>query len=396
MLSDSYPEMSRDSRASESPEKIPFNQPALTGREIEYVSAAIGSRKHSGDGDFTRRCHESLEKLGFRKPLLTTSCTSALEMAALLLNVHAGDEVIVPSYTFVSTANAFALRGATIRFADSLIEQPNVDPAEVERLVSPRTKAICVVHYAGVACDMDRILAVAQSVGASVVEDAAQAIFSSYRGRPLGSIGSFGAFSFHETKNISCGEGGFLAVNEAPYDVQAEIVREKGTNRSAFFRGEVDKYGWVALGSSYLPSEILAAFLLAQLEKAEDFQQRRLRVWERYRRHLADLALAGAFSLPVIPSFATNNAHMFYVVCRHADEQCGLIEELKAEGISAVFHYQSLHSSPYFKSAHDGRALPNSDRYSDCLVRLPLFPDLQDKHVDRICNVIERYYEKSL
>jgi len=391
MLSDSYPEMNRDFRASESSEKIPFNQPALTGREIEYVSAAIGSRKHSGDGDFTRRCHGSLEKLGFRKPLLTTSCTSALEMAALLLNVHAGDEVIVPSYTFVSTANAFALRGATIRFADSLIEQPNVDPAEVERLVSPRTKAICVVHYAGVACDMDRILAVAQSVGASVVEDAAQAIFSSYRGRPLGSIGSFGAFSFHETKNISCGEGGFLAVNEDRYDGLAEIVREKGTNRNAFFRGEVDKYGWVALGSSYLPSEILAAFLQAQLEQADAIQQQRLRVWNHYRDRLVGLADTGAFSLPCIPDYATNNAHMFYLVCR-SDQRSGLIAQLKRERISAVFHYQSLHASPYFREKYAGPPLPNADRYSDCLVRLPFFTELPNAHIDRICDVIHRYY----
>lgn len=388
--------MNRDSWTSESSETIPFNYPVLAGREIEYVSAAIRGRKHSGDGDFTRRCHDWLrDHLGFRKPLLTTSCTSALEMAGLLLEVKAGDEVIVPSYTFVSTANAFALRGATVRFADSLTEQPNIDPAEIEQLISPRTRAICVVHYAGVACDMDRVLAAAQSVGASVVEDAAQAIFSSYRGKPLGSIGSFGAFSFHETKNISCGEGGFLAVNEARYDVQAEIIREKGTNRSAFFRGEVDKYGWVALGSSYLPSEMLAAFLLAQLEKADDIQRRRLHVWNGYRSRLSDLAATGALSLPVIPSFATNNAHMFYIVCRTSDDQRSLLGQLKAEGISAVFHYQSLHSSPYFKSMHDGRALRNSDRYTDCLIRLPLFPDLQDKHIDRICDVINRYYTKS-
>ncbi|MDQ3474088.1 MAG: dTDP-4-amino-4,6-dideoxygalactose transaminase [Acidobacteriota bacterium] len=387
--------MNKDFRLEErtvNTEKIPFNQPYLTGLEIEYVSAAIRGRKHSGDGDFTRRCHEWLQKLGFRKPFLTTSCTSALDMAALLLDIKAGDEVIVPSYTFVSTANAFALRGATVRLADSLAEQPNVDPAEVERLINDRTKVICVVHYAGVACDMDRILAAAQSVGASVVEDAAQAIFSSYQGRPLGSIGSFGAFSFHETKNISCGEGGFLAVNEARYDGLAEIVREKGTNRSAFFRGEVDKYGWVALGSSYLPSEILAAFLLAQFDKAEEIQQRRLRLWEIYRSRLADLAFAGAFTLPVIPSFATNNAHMFYLVCRNSDEQRGLISELKAEGISAVFHYQSLHASAYFNCKYDGQPLRNSDHYSDCLMRLPLFPELQDGQIDRVCEVIRRFY----
>lgn len=374
---------------------IPFNRPYLTGNELTNIAKVLDSRKLSGDGEFTKKCQAWFEKkFDFHKTLLTTSCTDALEMSAILLNIQPGDEVIMPSYTFVSTANAFALRGATLVFADSQADQPNIDPAEVERLITPRTKAIVVVHYAGVACDMDRILAAADKHGIAVVEDAAQAIDSYHRGRPLGSLGALSAFSFHETKNVVCGEGGLLVINNAAHDLRAEIIREKGTNRSSFFRGEVDKYGWVDVGSSFLPSDMLAAFLFAQLESVETIQASRRRVWSRYYDNLTDLGQAGVISLPVIPEYATNNAHMFYLVCRDLEERTKLIDALKASGVMAVFHYLSLHSSPYFAAQHGSRVLPNSDRYTDCLVRLPLFPDLTNEQVDKITGIIASFYSE--
>ena len=372
---------------------IPFNRPYLTGNELLNLGQALESRKLAGDGQFTKQCQRFFEtRFGFHKTLLTTSCTDALEMCAILLDIKPGDEVILPSYTFVSTANAFALRGATLVFADSQADQPNIDPAEIARLITPRTKAIVVVHYAGVACDMDPILALAAACGAQVVEDAAQGIASSYRGRPLGSLGALSAFSFHETKNILCGEGGLLAINDARFDHRAEIIREKGTNRSSFFRGEVDKYGWVDVGSSFLPSDLLAAVLSAQLDALDAIQAQRLRVWTRYQANLAGCAMAGAVGLPVIPDYATNNAHMFYLVCRTLEQRSALIAALKESGVAAVFHYLSLHSSPFFAAHHDGRSLPNSDRYTDCLVRLPLFPELRDDEVDRICETITSFF----
>ncbi|WP_426078137.1 dTDP-4-amino-4,6-dideoxygalactose transaminase [Janthinobacterium sp. PSPC3-1] len=372
---------------------IPFNRPYLTGNELANIAKVLDNRKLSGDGEFTKKCQSWFEqKFDFHKTLLTTSCTDALEMCAILLNIQPGDEVIMPSYTFVSTANAFALRGATLVFADSQADQPNIDAAEVERLITPLTKAIVVVHYAGVACDMDRILEVATAHGIPVVEDAAQGIDSYHRGRPLGSLGALSAFSFHETKNVVCGEGGLLVVNNAEYDLRAEIIREKGTNRSSFFRGEVDKYGWVDVGSSFLPSDMLAAFLFAQLESVEIIQAARCRVWSRYYENLAALGQAGLISLPVIPEYATNNAHMFYLVCRDLEERTKLIDALKAGGVMAVFHYLSLHSSPYFAAQHGDRILPNSDRYTDCLVRLPLFPDLTNEQVDKITGIIASFY----
>lgn len=372
---------------------IPFNRPYLTGNELTNIAKVLDNRKLSGDGEFTKKCQAWFEqKFDFHKTLLTTSCTDALEMCAILLNIQPGDEVIMPSYTFVSTANAFALRGATLVFADSQADQPNIDAAEVERLITPRTKAIVVVHYAGVACDMDRILTTAAAYGIPVVEDAAQGIDSYHRGRPLGSLGALSAFSFHETKNVVCGEGGLLVVNNAQYDLRAEIIREKGTNRSSFFRGEVDKYGWVDVGSSFLPSDMLAAFLFAQLESIETIQAARRRVWSRYYDNLATLGKNGLISLPVIPEYATNNAHMFYLVCRDLDERTKLIEALKADGVMAVFHYLSLHSSPYFAAQHGDRILPNSDRYTNCLVRLPLFPDLSNEQVDKITGIIASFY----
>jgi dTDP-4-amino-4,6-dideoxygalactose transaminase len=368
---------------------IPFNKPYIHGTEIKYITEAIAAGKLSGDGPFSKKCHSWFEeKCGFERALLTTSCTDALEMSALLLDLQPGDEVILPSYTFVSTANAFALRGATLRFADSCADNPNIDPEEIERLISERTRAIVVVHYAGVACDMNRILAIASKNKLVIIEDAAQAIDSFHDGRPLGSLGALAAFSFHETKNIVCGEGGLLAINDPNYIARAEIIREKGTNRSSFFRGEVDKYGWVDLGSSFLPSDLLAAFLLAQLEALQNIQEKRLHIWQRYWDVLNAAGLMSGVSLPQIPAYATNNAHMFYVVCKSLEQRSELIASLKANGISAVFHYLSLHSSPFFMEKQGQVPLPNSDRYTNCLVRLPMFAELEDEQVDKVCRVV--------
>ncbi len=372
---------------------IPFNKPYLSGNEIEYIRQAVASGKISGDGMFTKRCHRYLEeRYGFGKALLTTSCTDALEMAAILCDLQPGDEVIAPSYTFVSTVNAFVLRGAKIVFADSEAATPNLDVSLLESLVTPRTKVIVPVHYAGMACGMDALLDVARRHDLLVVEDAAQGIESFYDGRPLGSLGTFGAFSFHETKNIISGEGGMLTINDARYTARAEIIREKGTNRSAFFRGEVDRYSWVDVGSSFLPSEIVAAFLCAQLENLERIQARRLDIWRRYAERLAPLCAEGRLRLPVVPEHATNNAHMFYVVCNDLEERTGLIAHLKAQGIMSVFHYLSLHRSPFYEGRHDGRELPNADRFTDCLLRLPLFYELTDEDVERVCEAIVAYY----
>jgi dTDP-4-amino-4,6-dideoxygalactose transaminase len=367
---------------------IPFNKPYLSGPETRYIEEAVRSGKISGDGLFTKRCHQFFEQqLGFRKVLLTTSCTDALEMAALLLDLKPGDEVIVPSYTFVSTPNAFVLRGATIVFADSTADNPNLDAASLESLVTPRTRAIVPVHYAGIACDMDAIRAVADRHGLAVVEDAAQAIDSFYKGQPLGSLGELAAFSFHETKNIISGEGGMLAINDLRYSQRAEIIREKGTNRSSFFRGEVDKYGWVDVGSSFLPSDIIAAFLWAQLEHLTDIQARRKAIWQRYFDAFAPLRAQG-LGLPFLPEYATNNGHMFYLVTHNLAERTALIEHLKQLQILPVFHYLSLHTSPFYADKHDGRTLPWADHYTDCLLRLPLYyelhPELQQRVIDGV------------
>lgn len=372
---------------------IPFNKPYLAGPETRYIEEAVRSGKISGDGMFTRRCHEFLERrLGAARVLLTTSCTDALEMAALLLRIQPGDEVLVPAYTFVSTANAFVLRGAKIVFVDSTAENPNLDAAALESLITPRTRAIVPVHYAGIACDMDAIRAVADRHGLAVVEDAAQAIESCYKGRPLGTLGTLAAFSFHETKNISSGEGGMLVLNDAQYVPRAEIIREKGTNRSAFFRGELDKYGWVDIGSSFLPSDIIAAFLWAQLEHLPDIQARRQAIWHRYYAAFMPL-LAQGIGLPVLPDYATNNGHLFYLVTRSLDERTALIDYLRQRNIMAVFHYQSLHKSPFYAAHHDGRPLPYADHYTDHLLRLPLFyeltPDLQQRVIDAVLEFYE-------
>ena len=374
---------------------INFNQPHLTGKEAHYMYEAVFAGKLSGNGKFTKACQAWFEqRYGFRKCLLTTSGTDALEMCAMLCNLRPGDEVIVPSYTFVSTALAFLREGAKVVFADSMTRNPNIDAETLESLVTPRTKVIVPVHYAGVACDMDAIMTVAKKHDLLVVEDAAQAIDSYYKGRPLGSIGHLAAFSFHETKNITAGgEGGLLVVNDERYVRRAEIIWEKGTNRAEFFRGEVSKYGWVDMGSSFLPSEVNAAFLWAQVENIDDIQAKRKLLWNTYWELLQPLAQQGRFSLPDIPEYATNNAHMFYLVLPDLEQRTALIKYLKDNGICAVFHYLSLHSSEYYRSRHDGRSLPQCDRYADCLVRLPLFYDLSVDSVKQICETISTYYQ---
>jgi dTDP-4-amino-4,6-dideoxygalactose transaminase len=374
--------------------KIPFNKPFLSGKEVHYLYEGVHSGKISGDGIFSRKCQQLLEAtFGFRRCFLTTSCTDALEMAAILLNIKEGDEVIMPSFTFVSTANAFVLRGAKIVFADSGQGNPNIDPDGIEALITDKTKAIVVVHYAGVACDLDPIMALAKQYGLFVVEDAAKAIDSYYKGKPLGSIGHLAAFSFHETKNIQCGEGGCLVVNDEQFIKRAEIIREKGTNRSAFFRGEIDKYSWVDIGSSFLPSEITAAFLFAQLESLSFIQKKRLEIWEYYYSYLSKLEEKGKLSLPKLPAYATNNAHMFYLVCNSAAERDGLLDHLVKKGIMAIFHYLPLHESPFYGEKHDGRVLANTDRYSNCILRLPLFVELDIEEIEHIIKNIYSYFD---
>ncbi|HNV80455.1 MAG TPA: dTDP-4-amino-4,6-dideoxygalactose transaminase [Tenuifilaceae bacterium] len=373
---------------------IPFNKPYLTGKEAHYMYDAVNTGKLSGNGKYTKMCHAFFQdKFGFKKCLLTTSCTDALEMAALLINLQPGDEVIMPSYTFVSTANAFVLRGAKIVFADSRKDHPGIDEEAIEGLITSKTKAIVPVHYAGVACDMDRIMALANRYNLFVVEDAAQAIDSYYTGKngvkkPLGSIGHLSAFSFHETKNIISGEGGMLVINDEQFAKRAEIIWEKGTNRAAFFRGEVDKYGWVDIGSSFLPSEIIAAFLYAQLEHLNQIQQKRIDIWNYYNEKLGHWASENGIGLPFIPDFATNNGHLFYMVCKNLEQRNQIVEKLKANGILSVFHYLSLHHSPFYRNKHDGPDLPQTNRYADCLLRLPLFFELSHNDVDRICDVL--------
>lgn len=376
--------------------KIPFNKPYFSGKETEYIRQAVDSGKISGDGIFTGKCHRFFQqRYGFEKALLTTSCTDALEMAAILCEVGPGDEVIAPSFTFVSSVNPFVMRGARIVFADCQATLPNIDVQSIEALVTPRTRVIVVVHYAGIACNMDEVLEIAARHGLVVVEDAAQAIESFYQGKPLGSLGSLGTFSFHETKNIISGEGGMLVINDSRYSERAEIVREKGTNRSAFFRGEVDKYGWVDIGSSFLPSDIIAAFLYAQLENIEAIQQRRCGLWNLYQSLLEPLGERGCLQLPSLPSFATNNAHMYYIVCRNGPERTRLIEHLNQDGIMTAFHYSSLHRSSYYRELHDGRDLPQADRFSDCLLRLPLFYELREEDVERIARRVEQFFGKT-
>lgn len=372
---------------------IPFNKPYLTGGELHYIEQALSSGSLSGNGLFTKKCQNYFQDLyGVSKCLLTTSCTDALEMAAILSGVSHGDEVILPSYTFVSTALAFVRQGAKIVFADSCESNPNMDVRHVESLVTDRTKCIVPVHYAGVACDMDPIMKIAENRNIFVIEDAAQAIDSFYRGRRLGTIGHLSAFSFHETKNIIAGEGGMLCVNDERFLHRSEIIWEKGTNRASFFRGEVDKYGWVDTGSSFLPSEIISAFLYAQIENIADIQAQRQAIWARYYEALEPLAQKGFFAIPNIPSYSTNNAHMFYLVCNSVEQRTALIAKLKDKGVMAVFHYLSLHKSLYCKANYSTIDLPHSDRFTDCLVRLPLYCDLSIPEVDSIVTIIREYF----
>lgn len=374
---------------------IPFNKPHLTGKEAHYMYQAVYKGKLSGNGEFSKRCQAFFEqRYGFRKTLLTTSGTDALEMCAMLCELHPGDEVIIPSYTFVSTALAFLREGAKVVFADSMSRNPNIDAESLEALITPRTRVIVPVHYAGVACDMDAIMAVAKKHNLLVVEDAAQAIDSYYKGRPLGGIGHLAAFSFHETKNITAGgEGGLLVVNDERFVRRAEIIWEKGTNRAEFFRGEVNKYGWVDIGSSFLPSEVNAAFLWAQLENLDEIQKKRKELWQSYYDQLKPLADKGLFTMTDIPDYASLNAHMFYLVLPNLERRTALITYLKEHGILAVFHYLSLHSSSYYANKHDGRALPECDRYADCLVRLPLYYDLSLEEVNTICETIKAFLD---
>ncbi len=378
---------------------IPFNKPFLTGKETTYINEAVASGKISGDGIFTKKCHQFFEeKFGLKKCLLTTSCTDALEMAAILIDIKDGDEVIMPSYTFVSTANAFVLRGAKIVFCDSHSDHPGMDESKIEDLITPKTKAIVPVHYAGVACNMDVIETLATKYNLFIIEDAAQAIDSYYKGslgalKPLGSIGHLAAFSFHETKNIMAGEGGMLVINDERFIKRAEIIREKGTNRSAFFRGEVDKYNWVDIGSSFLPSDIIAAFLYAQLENINLIQNRRKQIWDLYYSLLFPLQQKGLITVPYLPGYATNNGHMFYVTCKNIEERTSLIQHLKDREILSVFHYLSLHKSNYFQKLYaDSSNLKQSDKFTDSLIRLPLFFELTDGQVNQICNEITLFF----
>jgi len=369
---------------------IPFNKPFLTGKEMHYIYQAVYSGKISGNGIFTHKCQEFFERnYGFRKALLTTSCTDALEMSAMLADIKPGDEVIMPSYTFVSTALAFVRAGARIVFVDSHRDNPNMDEAELEKYITADTKAIVPVHYAGIACDMDRIMDVASKHNLVVIEDAAQAIDSFYKGKPLGSIGHMATFSFHETKNINAGEGGMLAINDDRFIKRSEIIWEKGTNRAEFFRGEVNKYGWCDTGSSFLPSEIIAAYLWAQLENLQEIQKKRIELWERYYHGLKDWARISNVGLPLLPDYATLNGHIFYLVCNSVEQRTHLINSLKENGIHAVFHYLSLHKSTYYKSIHGDRELPNSDHFSGTLIRLPLYYELTPEDVDMIVTRIK-------
>jgi dTDP-4-amino-4,6-dideoxygalactose transaminase len=364
---------------------IPLNKPARHGRELAYIAESIAATHISGDGPFTERCQAFFRnRYGFLETLMTTSCTTALEMSAILLNIQAGDEVIVPAYTFSSTANAFAIHGARIVFADSSPNHPNIDVNSIENLISPRTRAIVVVHYAGNACEMDTVLELAQRYEIAVIEDAAHSIDAFYKDQPLGGLGTMSTFSFHQTKNVAAGEGGLLVINEGQYIRRAEVIRQYGTNRSEFRRGETDKYTCVDIGSSAMPSELNAAYLLAQLEYIDAIQERRVEIWQRYMRHLHAGVRNFGVETPELPEWSTNNGHAFYLTCASIEQRTALIDLLRSDGVQAAFHYKALHKSPFFARMHDGRALAASERFSDCLLRLPLFYELTDDEVDFI------------
>jgi dTDP-4-amino-4,6-dideoxygalactose transaminase len=367
---------------------IPFNKPFMTGKELFYIAEAHFNNMLAGDGPFTKKCHEWLEtKIGTKKALLTHSCTAALDMAAILADIQPGDEVIMPSYTFVSTANAFVLRGGVPVFLDIRPDTLNIDENLIEPAITDRTKAIVPVHYAGVACEMDTIMEIAVRHGLLVIEDAAQGIMSSYRGRPLGSIGHFGALSFHETKNIISGEGGALLVNDARFVERAEIIREKGTNRSQFFRGQVDKYTWCDIGSSFLPGELIAAFLWAQMEEAEKITKRRLEIWDLYHKAFIKIERRGMMSRPIVPEWCTHNGHMYYLLLPDLITRNRLIDHLKSFDINALFHYVPLHSSPMGERFRNrSGACPVTESISERLVRLPFFSAITLEEQRRVVN----------
>jgi dTDP-4-amino-4,6-dideoxygalactose transaminase len=373
---------------------IEFNRPFLSGKELTYIQEAVANRWISGNGPFTKRCQAFFEKrYGFNKCLLTSSCTDALEMAAILLDLKSGDEVIFPSFTFVSTANAFLLRGVKAVFADSCADHPNIDPQEIRNLITPKTKAMVVVHYGGAACDMVEILKIVADHQLFLVEDAAHAIDSFYGNKPLGSFGHLATFSFHETKNIICGEGGMLVVNDVTLEERAEIIWEKGTNRTAFYRGEVDKYGWVDIGSSFLPSDVTAAFLMSQLESLDEIQGIRKKIVSRYQEALLTLIQKGSIKIVQPANYATENGHLFAIILRNETERRSLIKHLREKSIFPAFHYQSLHKSAYFLSQHDGRELPNADKFSDGLLRLPLHCGLSPANIDDICQHLMAFFD---
>jgi dTDP-4-amino-4,6-dideoxygalactose transaminase len=365
--------------------EIPFSRPYTSGNELKYIQDLLeNGKKLSGNGEYTKKCHAFFQdRYNVEKVLLTTSCTDALEMAAILCDIKPGDEVIIPSFTFVSTANAFVLRGAKIVFADSKKDHPNICPNSIKSLITDKTKAIVPVHYAGAPCDMDEIMAIAKEHNLFVIEDAAQAIESTYKGKQLGTIGDLGTFSFHDTKNISAGEGGLLLVNNPKFVKRSEIIWEKGTNRSAFFRGEVNKYGWVDIGSSFLPSELNAAFLWAQLENIGMIQEKRLHIWNLYNQNISD-------NNKFHKAEKADNAHMFYIKFNHANDRDDAIYQLKKNGISATFHFLPLEQSPYFRGKNPIEC-PNSSTFSDTIIRLPLYHDLNDDEVLRICETLKNY-----
>lgn len=371
--------------------KVPFNRPYVVGTENAYITEAIAAGHLSGDGDFTRRVNAWLrDRTGVDAALLTHSCTAALEMCALLLDIEPGDEVIMPSYTFVSTANAFVLRGAVPVFVDIREDTLNIDESLIERAITPKTRAIVAVHYAGVACEMNTIAAIAGRHGIPVVEDAAQALGATYFGKPLGSIGALSALSFHETKNVISGEGGALLIGDPSYAERAEIVREKGTNRSNFLRGAVDKYTWVDVGSSYLPSEVIAAFLWGQLEEHDSMLERRLAIWNGYHERLAELEARGALRRPVIPDGCAHNGHLYYVLAPSADARNNALAEIRAAGVDAIFHYVPLHSSPAGRRfARTSGTLDRTDDLSARLIRLPLHYRITSEQMDSVCSVLE-------
>lgn len=374
--------------------KIPFNKPHFTGKEQKYLLKAAYKGRFSGNGPYTQEVQQLFErKYGFKKTLLTTSCTDALEMMAILFDIKEGDEVIMPSYTFVSSANAFVLRGAKVVFADSMPNNPNMDIDKLESLITEQTKAILVLHYGGIASDMDRIMEIANRHNILVAEDAAHSIASTYKNRPLGSIGHLGAYSFHETKNIITGEGGMLLINDSSFCNRAEVIWEKGTNRAAFQRGEVQKYEWVDIGSSFLPSDLIGACLLAQMESIDNIQKNRISSWNRYYSDLKILEEKGLVQLPDIPDYATVNGHLFYLVTKSKEERDNLLAYLYSKGISSVFHYLSLHSSPYYQDKHDGRVLTNADHFSDCLIRLPLYYGITASEISYVVEAVEAFYK---